>query len=223
VGNIAPDSGTPNDDWTEFDPPPHITHFHPPGADHASIEDLRFFRQYLSPLPADVSSSSILWGYFFHLIIDRFWVLTIAKPSRRRFQREFDTDLQYLSEAKRDWYGLDFDYVRANPTCLFWTVLAHATFDADPLPFLPDGALSQNIHYIQTFYQRDDDEITNQYIVRPNRLLQKQEMDTFVDSAFNLLLRVHSRLTGSAPEAATANSIFELEEFASPDAWYRGA
>ena len=28
VGNIAPDSGVPNDDWSEFHPPKTVSHFY---------------------------------------------------------------------------------------------------------------------------------------------------------------------------------------------------
>jgi len=27
IGNVAPDSGVPDENWENFDPPPEITHF----------------------------------------------------------------------------------------------------------------------------------------------------------------------------------------------------
>jgi hypothetical protein len=32
-GNLAPDSGMPNADWTQFDPPKELSHFLPEGAE----------------------------------------------------------------------------------------------------------------------------------------------------------------------------------------------
>ena len=43
VGNMAPDSGVPNDDWTEFDPPYPATHFKTE-TDEGSVIDTEKFR-----------------------------------------------------------------------------------------------------------------------------------------------------------------------------------
>jgi len=36
-GNLAPDSGLPNADWSAFDPPKEVTHFLRPGEDEGRI------------------------------------------------------------------------------------------------------------------------------------------------------------------------------------------
>jgi hypothetical protein len=46
-GNLSPDSGVPNADWTGFDPPKEVTHFLRKGGGEDDIHDLVFYRQYL--------------------------------------------------------------------------------------------------------------------------------------------------------------------------------
>ncbi|TLN08164.1 hypothetical protein FDZ74_12365, partial [bacterium] len=67
LGNIAPDSGVPDEKWEHFDPPPQVTHFQI--HDHPDLRsaDLRFYRDYLLPLRAarpDTALFSIRLGYF---------------------------------------------------------------------------------------------------------------------------------------------------------------
>jgi hypothetical protein len=216
LGNVAPDSGIPNEDWTAFDPPPSVTHFRPARSGHDQIQDLVFYRKYVAPSSADTSGASVssfLWGYFFHLITDRYWGTKVALPSMRAFASEFATEAAFLEEAKRDWYGLDFEYLREHAHCLFWTVFLPSSFDQDLLPFLPREALQQNIRYIKDFYRREDEEIERVYINRPNRYLRKQEMDAFVSSAAGLLKQVRAGLLSASISPHTAMSVLEMEAF----------
>jgi hypothetical protein len=217
VGSIAPDSGIPNEDWTEFDPPAGITHFHGLEGEKKEIEDLRFYREYLAEPVTGAGGqrlSSFLWGYFFHLITDRLWALKVGQPTHQRFARQFEEDPEFISEVKRDWYGLDFDHVRAHPSSLYWRVFRTATFIENPLPFLPQGAIQRNLGYIQKLYQREDEEIEDCYIRRPNKYLQKEDMDRFVTKASAILEQVHRAVTDGTLRTQHAMSIFELEFFA---------
>lgn len=47
IGNVAPDSGRPNHDWTSFDPPKSVTHLLRPGEDEGRIPDLTFWHEYV--------------------------------------------------------------------------------------------------------------------------------------------------------------------------------
>ena len=217
VGSIAPDSGVPNEDWTEFDPPAGITHFHDLEGEKKEIEDLRFYREHLAERVTGVGGqrlSSFLWGYFFHLITDRLWALNVGQPTHQRFASQFEADPELISEVKRDWYGLDFEYVRANPTSLYWRVFRTATFIEHPLQFLPQGAIQRNLKYVQELYQREDAEIEDCYIRRPNKYMLKEEMDHFVTEASRLLGQVHRAATDGGLNTQRAMSVFELEPFA---------
>ena len=48
IGNIAPDSGIPNDDWTAFTPPKTVTHYHREVVKTKKIDVDAFCAEYFS-------------------------------------------------------------------------------------------------------------------------------------------------------------------------------
>ncbi|MHA2475019.1 MAG: hypothetical protein ACXAES_17490, partial [Promethearchaeota archaeon] len=78
IGNIAPDGGVPNDDWSAFTPSKEITHFTIDNTsdfleaktDKFILGDVKFYSIYLKDY--EISSlqddKSILLGYFIHII-----------------------------------------------------------------------------------------------------------------------------------------------------------
>ena len=194
IGNIAPDSGIPDENWENFDPPPEILHFKAPDGGKWRLADLDFYRRYLYPLEnpfSQVEQFSFLLGYFYHLVTDNLWDEKIGKPTRERFTTEFEADSKFVWEVKRDWYGLDFEYVRGNPESIFWQVFLDCRYDHDFLEFLPQKAVQQRLEYIQAFYQRTDEKIENWYIDRPDKYLTVQEMDSFIQTATKVLGRIY--------------------------------
>src|SRR6266540_5060921 len=136
IGNIAPDSGIPDEKWEKFDPPPQVTHFKRSASVHKDIADLDFYRKYLANVsPQDTLRFSFRLGYFFHLITDNLWTVKVGKPTQDRYPDQFASDKNFIWEVKKDWYGLDQIYVRSHPNCLFWRVFLNAQpFDDAPWP-----------------------------------------------------------------------------------------
>jgi hypothetical protein len=220
VGNIAPDSGVPDEKWETFTPPPEVSHFatrpfrqeesFEPGPLPWRLADLDFYRLYLDG-PIEGKRFSFLLGYFCHLVADNLWEAEIGRPTIRRFSAEFAADSKFIWEIKRDWYGLDFQYVRTHPDALFWRVFLHCAYDeAYALGFMPAEAVQQRIAYIQELYQRDDGKVRAHYIDRPDRYLGQEEMDRFVDETSEKLLRIHDRLLGAKADLAGYVSALEM-------------
>ncbi|MDF2506068.1 MAG: hypothetical protein K0R06_3563, partial [Clostridium sp.] len=71
VGNIGPDSGVPNEDWSEFSPPKVISHWY----DKAGRIDSEDFRvKYLSDTSKYTAiEKSFYLGYYTHLLSDIEW------------------------------------------------------------------------------------------------------------------------------------------------------
>ena len=111
IGNVAPDSGIPDENWEHFDSPAHVLHFQAPDATERQIEDLVFYRRYVVPhlgldraVTANRRHNAFLWGYFFHLITDNLWGLDIGRPTKVRFASEFAADAKLAwQQVKRDW------------------------------------------------------------------------------------------------------------------------
>jgi hypothetical protein len=195
VGNIAPDSGIPDEKWEKFTPPGEVTHFGNFQGASRELADLEFYRRFLLPLrnTIDIAPISFRMGYFFHLIADNLWSEKIGVPTSQRFPAEFAADKEFIWEVKKDWYGLDFIYVRDHPECLFWRVFLTTRADTGGLEFLPFEAVRQRVEYIQKYYQHTDEDIKKTYI-RPYVYLSGPEMDRFVDESTRQISRIYQHL-----------------------------
>ena len=117
-GNLAPDSGKPNADWTAFDPPKEITHFLRRGEDEDKIHDLMFYRGYVAAYKAEdnLADYSFRLGYFVHLLCDNLWARLFSTTYKRLYpELETDAKSEWIGMIKRDWYHLDFCYLRDHP------------------------------------------------------------------------------------------------------------
>ena len=196
VGNIAPDSGIPDEKWEKFTPDPAVTHFKVETDTYYGCADLEFFRRHLLPLrdgESDPLGYSFLLGYFCHLLTDNLWWQIIDKPNRERYGEQFAIDRNFIWEIKQDWYGLDQRYVREHPGSLFWRVFLNCAYDRADLDFLPKEATQQRIAYIQKFYQ-DDGEPIHQMMARPFIYLSQAQMDAFVEEAAATIAKVQRRV-----------------------------
>ncbi len=207
LGNVGPDSGKPDERWENFTPPTHLTHFQSQASRHRDCADLDFFRLYLLPLRAvpDPRLLSFRWGYFFHLVTDNLWSRKIGRPTQAKYRQQFEADKDFIWEVKKDWYGLDFIYLRDHPDSLFWRVFTKAQPELGDLDFLlPEGVI-WSVAHIQQYYQRTDAEIQELYH-RPYIYLSSQEMDRFVDESSRQLNRIYEQLwiKGELPEGAAS-------------------
>jgi hypothetical protein len=207
VGNIAPDSGIPDEKWENFSLHrlSHWVH-----RCHRSCRDLDLYRQYLQPLdPApDVNENSFLWGYFFHLLTDNLWTIQIGRPTHEHHAAQFDADKNFIWEVKKDWYGLDFLYLREHPDNLFSRVFLHADYEGSDHEFMPAEAIRQRVAYIKQYYQRADDQI-REMCARPFIYLSKNEMDFFVKETSERMSTIYRYLSnhGETRDYGTALSI----------------
>lgn len=212
VGNIAPDSGIPDEKWENFTPPGEVTHFKASDGARYPYEDLSFYHRYLATWTDpgdDAPHFSFLLGYFFHLVTDNLWYQQVAQPTQTRFAAQFEADPEFGWEVKRDWYGLDFIYVRDHPDALFWRVFVDCEYTHDYLDFMPVEAVRQRIEYIQTFYQRQDERIQAAY-ARPYIYLSQAEMDRFVKTTTWQLDRIYQYLRKAKADTTGFFSALEL-------------
>ena len=155
-GSLAPDSGIPNANWTEFDPPKHVSHFIDAGQDEKEIQDLVFYRKYLQPVSHSDNPSdySFLLGYFVHLLSDRLWTCRVDQAFRVSYPDLFKdhTEVEAIDIIKDDMYGLDQLYVREHPDCLFWKVILPEPIPQSMLEFVRQESFEHQINHIRDFY-----------------------------------------------------------------------
>lgn len=192
-GNLSPDSGIPNADWTEFDPPKEVTHFLRKGEDEHAIHDLVYYQQYLRNIQReDLELYSFRLGYFFHLICDIVWSKRIGAATKRQFKELFDEDRKKaISLVKDDWYGLDQLYVRDHPEHIFWRVIMTNPFPPSYLPFVKNEALHHQYDHIRKFYSEQEDKW---YLSIPYHYLNETTMTRIVDDSIEAVLIVHEKV-----------------------------
>lgn len=211
VGNIAPDSGVPDEKWEHFDPPPLVTHFQRGEGVHRNCADLEFQRSYLAPVDprSDPQRYSFLLGYYFHLITDNLWSERVGRPTQARFAAQFAADPDFIWEVKKDWYGLDFIYLRDHPDSLFQRVFLDCAYAREDLDFLPAHAIQRNVTYIQGYYQRRDAEIEERF-QRPYVYLSRQEVEEFVKEAARRLFGIYRAVCVDRAETGDLISSLQL-------------
>ncbi len=201
LGNVAPDSGRPNADWTAFDPPKTETHFLRPGEDEGRIQDLQFYRDFVRPTRReDRQAASFVLGYFTHLVSDNLWMHLIGQPTTATFAAEFSADrADTWNRVKDDWYGLDHKYLRDVPDNVFSQVVMGAANPSSPLPFLPAEALADRLDDLRVFYGQSGDLTLD----RPYPYLSEASMNRVVQDSAQIIAELLTRLTaGDIPDTA---------------------
>lgn len=212
IGNVAPDSGRPNHDWTSFEPPKSVTHFLQTGEDEGRIRDLTFYHQYVQPLRGgDPAAYSFMLGYFMHLVTDNLWMHLIGEPTERQFAAEFAQDRAGTWErVKDDWYELDHKYLRDHPDHVFGRLVVGTPNPPSPFVFLPSEALAYRLDDLREFYG----ESGNLTLDRAYPYLSEASMDRLVEDGARALLRLDAALrAGAVPEdAAVSLRVLKLPE-----------
>lgn len=120
VGNIAPDSGVPTPDWSAYVPDKNTSHFkRPDRTGRIEISPDAFAEQYFTKemrASYNRKQNSFYLGYYVHLLTDVLWKQEVWYPAVNTYRADYDADPKSMTwKWKRDWYDLDFLYLRDHP------------------------------------------------------------------------------------------------------------
>lgn len=179
VGNIGPDCGVPNEDWSAFTPDKKVTHWMTGGGKDIDADD--FWEKYLR---SKDGRYPFYLGYYFHLLTDIEWSkLYDRKKLEPIYADGLNSDKGFIWTIKKDWYGQDHLYLQRNPDSVFFSVFAKiAEFPNVYFDFYPANAFIRQVKYITDFYLSADE--------NPERdfpYLSKEEMDDFVEHTIGKL------------------------------------
>lgn len=182
LGNIAPDSGVPSEGG--FAPPKSVSHFYADDRrDGRHIHEELFAERYLTPALRSAytdKEDSFYLGYYVHLITDNIWVRNIVIPAKKKFEKELcsNPDL-FWQVIKRDWYDLDFMYLKENPSFEAFTIYSESeNIKNTYLDFFSETAFEERRQFIVDFYKNGTSNVTEH-----DTYLSKEDMDAFVISA----------------------------------------
>lgn len=211
LGSLAPDSGVPNADWSEFDPPKAVTHFLRDGGGEDRIHDLEFYRDYLSAIPMDDRPRySYALGYFFHLLCDNLWIRLVWYTARAEAAMQFaEQGSKYIWTLKKDWYDLDFLYLRDHPDSLFWRALLPAPNPPAYLPFLTQAGVHQSLDHIRHQYSHPGADMV---LDRDYPYLNEATMSRYVGDATAAILNIHREMSAGVSLHDQVSALFLLSE-----------
>jgi hypothetical protein len=211
-GNLAPDSGRPNVDFTRFDPPKELTHFLLDDSIRPRGADLAFYRAYLTNRDPVVEPARYAFalGYFCHLLADNLWIVQIEPASRAGNQALFACEGEGAwNTIKCDWYDLDRLYLAGHPECLYWRFCRELPVMPPYLPFLDWDSLYEQFAYMRNYYQ----EPPEQSLERCFRYLSVVTMDRCVDDSSRKIALLVEFLNAHVPSDQEPSAL----AFLSPD------
>ncbi len=175
VGNIGPDCGMPNEDWSQFDPPTEISHW--TEGNKRNIQSEKFYEAYLKKTISNPLEKSFLIGYYVHLLTDIAFATFLHEVKRHDpLYAPLETDKKFIWTIKEDWYDLDHVYFRDNPDSLFHRVFQHVRDVPNYLAYYPEGAILRQVKYITSYYQNPSENLDRVYIY-----LTMNEMNQFME------------------------------------------
>jgi hypothetical protein len=199
IGNVAPDCGLPNKDWSAFTPPKETSHFISNKmanflvikTNKFLLNDTKFFLNYLEghDMISSQTDRSFLLGYFLHLITDNLWNYYIMRPLKEKYLSEFQKNQNFIWKVKTDWYDLDKIYITEKKDSLFWTDFLEAEYNEELLDFLPKEGVQRQLEFIKKFYQISKEEYSK-ISRRKFIFLEKIEMDSFIQNSSNIILEI---------------------------------
>ena len=183
MGNMAPDSGIPNEDWTAFSPSTAVSHFR--SDDGTGKKEIRldaYLDGYFTPeLRSGYTDGQYAFflGYLTHLLTDILWSDRVAYPTREKYDAEFAAQGHgFWNTIKDNWYALDFLYLKNHPGFrAFRAYLGSVGFVNTYLDFFAPDAFDNRREYITSFYLQGT-EIPQEF-----PYLTEAEADRFVDDA----------------------------------------
>ncbi len=208
IGSLSPDSGYPNEDWTEFNPPKEVTHFMLKDESDANTRDYFFYKAWLAQPILDNRTYSFRLAYFFHLLCDNLWWRLIWKTTRTENDALINEKgfPHFIEQAKSDWYGLDHIYLRNHPDMPAWQIFSEANNPPSYLDFIPLHALHYQLDYIRNYYNHPD---PARVLDRPFPYLNEASMAHFVRDCAAASLEIYQTIQAN-PQTAICESWLEL-------------
>lgn len=182
LGSVAPDCGYGvKDSYGDFNPPPEVTHWAPGGV-KLYCEYWKFMDEYLAGREKNADYWFYL-GYYIHLTTDIMWSTIMYLPTKVNYADEYAKDPDFLKTIKRDWYDLDFKFLRDHPSFKPYRIIKQAGEVKDYLPYYEPGQLTKQIDFIGEYYGSPEDRALD----REYPYLNEETMSCFISCAAELI------------------------------------
>lgn len=88
------------------------------------------------------------------------------------YKEKLEKDKSFIWTIKKDWYDLDFKYLKDNSNSIFFKNFIYITDVHDYLDYFPEGAFEKQVKYITNYYVNEKPDVDRTFIY-----LTEEEMD----------------------------------------------
>lgn len=215
LGNMAPDSGVPTADG--YEPSAAVSHFRAiDKLGMKAVHEEQFIDRYFNEKTrktCDALSFAFYMGYLTHLLTDKLWKENIVLPIRMRLDDLFTRDPEaFWHTIKRDWYDMDFLYLRARPDFPAFRIYRDMPDLRNRwLDFFSETAFADRRAFIVDFYREGAAKVKEREMY-----ISWEELDTFVNqSAEQIQLRLaqYQKESGVIFRKPAQSDLEEIEAF----------
>ena len=186
MGNIAPDG---------FVPDAEVSHFRT--IDENGIKDVHenlFIERYFTKEKRDNYAEkeyAFYFGYLTHLLTDKLWASKIVYGAKEKLSNLFEQDnAAFWKKVKRDWYDLDFLYLRRNPEFSAFRIYEGIMeFKNTYLDFFSEDAFEDRKKFIVEFYRKGVETVEER-----ETYISAEELDVFVEHAVEEIIEATQRI-----------------------------
>ena len=220
LGNVAPDSGVPTPDG-KYVPDKNTSHFMrrfegvPAGQNPERCDPFLLAREWIQPAleRKDLAAVAFYLGYLSHLVTDNAWVRDFIYPAKVRFAHLRLTNgvetpegvARFYAFLKRDWYDMDFLYVKRNPDLPAYRLfLGAADVENRYLPFFPADAFAIKRREIEAFYRKGVTDVAEREVY-----ISEGEADGFIQAVVREITEDFGELFSSFRSELTFHSQIE--------------
>ncbi len=189
MGNIAPDSGIPTADGTEFVPDAEVSHFRTVDENGIkNVHDDMFVERYFTKERRESYNArdrAFYLGYLVHLLTDKLWTSKIVYGAKEKFADLFEqNNAAFWEKIKRDWYYIDFLYLKKYPAFeAFGIYEGIKEFKNSYLDFFAEDAFIQRKKFIIEFYREGIEKVKER-----ETYISPDELDAFVEYAVEKII-----------------------------------
>ena len=191
LGNMAPDSGVPVEGG--YEPSAAVSHFRTIDENGVkAVHEELYVQQYLTSAQwrdYTLRAQAFHLGYLSHLITDRLWSKNVVYPAKAQFETLFQEDnAAFWRMVKRDWYDMDFLFLRAHPDFQAWQTYCDMTdMRNDYVEFFSQTAFADRRAWIMDFFREGAAAVQEREMY-----LSWAALDAFVEDAAREIVRALS-------------------------------
>lgn len=170
MGNIAPDSGVPNGDWSEYNPSKDISHFFEEDENSRKRISIQKYidRHFTKEMQKGYirEQYSFYLGYLVHLMTDILWVKEIDPICIKKSPEEYRQNPEgTVWKWKKEFFDLDALFLRENPDFRAFAVFSNAKgFKNQYMDIFSPEAFDNRREYITDFYCAQRDDLDREYV-----------------------------------------------------------